>query len=102
MKSVFYLKNVEEQISKNFKLHESILKECGKEEQANGVILFDVLKEKVRITSLNGFYEDYKKSLPVLWKYFCFVDDNEKDIENGEGIFYNVVLKTGFQKKIKK
>ena len=68
------------------------------------MILFDVLKEKVRIRNLNDFYEDYKKSLPVLWKYFCFVDDNEKnhmqeDVENGEGVFYNVVSKTSFQKQ---
>ena len=79
LKSVFYLKNVEEQINKRFKSYRSIFKECGKEEQANGVILFDVLKEKVRITNLNDFYRGYKKSLPVLWEYFCF-DDNAADI----------------------
>ena len=96
MKSVFYLKNVEEQISKHFKLYRSIFKECGKEEQANGVILFDVLKEKVRVRNLNDFYGDYKKRVPVLWEYFCLVDVNAKkkkkkhmqeDIENGETTF---------------
>ena len=85
---------MEEQISKQFKFYRSIFKECGKEEQAKGVIFFNVLKEKVRIRNLNDFYGGYKKSLPVLWKYFCFVGVSAKkkhmqeDIENGETTFF--------------
>ena len=73
----FYLKNVDDGINKKFKLFEKYIKECKEEEQASGVILFDVLTEK-KIRNLNDFYENFKESFPVLWKYFYFVHDFTK------------------------
>ena len=97
----FYLKNVDDGINKKFKLFEKYIKECKEEEQASGVILFDVLTEK-KIRNLNDFYENFKESFPVLWKYFYFVHDFTKKkkkkknvheyIENGRYTFLDITM----------
>ena len=68
LKSEFYLRNVEDRNNEQFKLFKKCIMECEEEEQANGVILIDVLTEKIMVRNLNDFYENFKKSLPVLWK----------------------------------
>ena len=50
------------------------------------------------IRNLNDFYGNFKKSLPVLWKYFYFVQDCAKKhmqeyIENGKYAFFDATAR---------
>ena len=68
-----YLEYIEKsQIGLLFDLWKECIREC-EEEEADGVIYFDVLIEKAIGTNLNDFNENIRKNFPVFWKYFSFV-----------------------------